>query len=108
MAASPLTDIAIAPPTHRAVIKSCMAAANDFHARISAAAGYLTEGGHHEVADALQLVLVGADDLPACMGAASGWRSHAERRQQMEGIDRLITALSIERERAAVMSCGSC
>jgi hypothetical protein len=49
-----------------------MATARDIAAKINAAAVYLTDSGHYEVADALQLVLAGADDFAACMGAAPG------------------------------------
>jgi hypothetical protein len=52
--------------------KPGMATARDIAAKINAAAVYLTDSGHYEVADALQLVLAGADDFAACMGAAPG------------------------------------
>jgi hypothetical protein len=38
-------------------------------------AAVLAEHGHHDVAEALQFVVAGVDNLPAAMGAASGWQS---------------------------------
>lgn len=71
-----------------------MATASDIAAKINAAAVYLIDGGHHEVADALQLVLAGADDLPACMGAAPGWRSAARLRARDAALRALVRYLA--------------
>ena len=60
-----------------------MAIAAEVIAKIGAAAATLAECGQGEVADALQLVLTGVDDLPAAMGLAPGWRVAVRYRHAM-------------------------
>jgi hypothetical protein len=51
-----------------------MATSVDIYAQINAAATCLREHDHHEVAEALELVVAGANDLPRVT-----WRHEGER-----------------------------
>ena len=79
-----------------------MSAAIDIADRIASAAACLHEHGHHQVAEALQLVLVGADDLPAAMGAAPNWRTMERLKARNAALDALLRHLAPNRPTSAL------
>jgi hypothetical protein len=54
-----------------------MSHATDIEGALAAASTFLVEHGHHQVGEALALVVAGVDNLADAMGAAPGWRSVA-------------------------------